>query len=33
MEHLSDQINVVRSEILRQVKQGQLVSLDLVKKR
>ena len=32
MEHLSDQINVVRSEILRQVKQGQLVSLDLVEK-
>ncbi len=32
MEHLSDQINVVRSEILRQVKQGQLVSLELVEK-
>jgi hypothetical protein len=30
MEHLKDQINVVRSEILRRVKQDQLVSLELV---
>ena len=32
MEHLNDQINAARSEILRQVKQGQLVSLELVEK-
>ena len=30
MEHLKDQINVVRSEILRRVKQDQLVSIELV---
>ena len=30
MEHLKNQINVVRSEILRRVKQDQLVSLELV---
>ena len=32
MEHLKDQINVVRSEILRRVKQEQLVSIELVER-